>query len=546
MKEQFRLLVRLLIFGGCVFLVLGGCKAPDNPTAAPVTATPEATKILPDLPTVEINTPTHEQPTPEGTPSLTLSVTSLAKEALTQVDALKEKHRDDLGALKDIPRYDIQLDLDYNAQAYQGQLTLTYTNTEGIPQESLYFRLFPNGSRSYGDGSLEVANVSQDGEAVETSLTLEDSVLEVKLANTLENGESTSITMDFSGEIPRDFEGGGYGIYNFSHDVLALSGWFPLLAVYDEEGWNLDPTSDIGDSVYSDMALFDVSVNLPKDIMVAATGIEAARSAQNGRQNIRYVSGPMRDFFLIMSPNFQVSSEEVGGTTVNSYFYSEDQAGGEQALSDAVKAVQAYTTRFGEYPYTELDVVEAPMQYAAGVEFPGIVLVTDDAYSGENPESFTVITAHEVAHQWWYNLVGNDVIDDPWLDEALTTYSSLLFWEVNEGPYVFQQVLQFYQDRYDELVAAGKDDVVTKDLAYFEGLEDPGIYGDVVYIKGALFFQAVREKIGDKAFFGALKDYFESKRYQIANPEDLLAAFEASSGQELDDLYQEWLYSAKE
>jgi len=85
--------------------------------------------------------------------------------------------------------------------------------------------------------------------------------------------------------------------------------------------------------------------------------------------------------------------------------------------------------------------------------------------------------------------------------------------------------------------------VVAGDLKHFESLNKPSVYGGIVYTKGALFFKALRQEIGDKAFFQGLRDYYQSRYFSVAHAEDLLAAFENAAGGELDGFYQKWLYS---
>jgi aminopeptidase N len=208
-------------------------------------------------------------------------------------------------------------------------------------------------------------------------------------------------------------------------------------------------------------------------------------------------------------------------------------------------SLRIFNDTFGVYPYAELDVIQAPMENASGVEFPGLILITRSYYSGDRQEFFSSTVAHEVAHQWWYNLVGNDVFDHPWQDEALATYSSALYWEATQGLDGYKGMMDYYQGQYDKYLQEHKDDVITRSLIYYESRGDEGGYGIIVYRKGALFFQALREEIGDEAFFSALRSYFESCKYRIAAPQDLLEAFEAAAGRQLDDFYQEWLYSAK-
>jgi aminopeptidase N len=457
--------------------------------------------------------------------------------------------RGDLSALQNLPRYTIQVDVNYDARTFQGREQVDYTNNERTPLDRLYFRLFPNGDRTYGDGSLTVTQVTVDGQSVETQLSLEDTVLEVRLPRILKVGEKMQIELEFAGVVPEDFGGPenptGYGIYNFSDGVLALSGWYPILAVFDDEGWNLDPVYTVGDSVYSDAAFYTVDVTVRSDLVLVATGVEVHRQGLNGTTRYRFVSGPARDFFMIMSPDFQVVSEMVDGTTVNSYYLPQHERGGRRALEVAVGALRTFNERFGPYPYTELEIVDAPMRNAGGVEYPGIVLVADFLYDRSQQLFFSVATAHEVAHQWWYNVVGNDVIDEPWLDEALTTFSSGLYFEAVRGPAAYQELRAQWQRGYEQIVERGEDDLVTLGLPHFEGRDEASSYGVVVYWKGALFFQAVRDAIGDEAFFRALRNYYATHKYKIATPEDLLNAFEEAAGRQLDGLYQEWLYSAK-
>jgi aminopeptidase N len=165
-------------------------------------------------------------------------------------------------------------------------------------------------------------------------------------------------------------------------------------------------------------------------------------------------------------------------------------------------------------------------------------------YEDPSDPSFIIATAHEVAHQWWYNVVGNDVFEEPWLDEALTTYSSGIYSQEAIGQEWYQGLVDFWEARYDQLLAEGEDDLVTGSLEYYE---DPGrraSYGGVVYTKGALFFKDLREEIGDQAFFTALQSYYQNYQFEIATGQDLLDAFEAAAGRQLDDFYDQWLFTA--
>jgi hypothetical protein len=449
--------------------------------------------------------------------------------------------------LNNLPHYTLRVELAPDGLSFQGQMTLVYTNTEPVQLDELLLRLFPNGGKSYGDGKLDILPpVTVSGQEVQAAAEAADpSLFYLPLPGGLEPGASTRLSLVFRGVVPQDFGGDdnpdAYGLYNFTQNTLALSGWYPLLAVYGDQGWRTDGVSAIGDSVYSEMAFYDVTITAPANWVVAATGFQVSEEPAGSSMQHVFSTGPARDFFIAASPDFQRVSKTIAGTTVHSYSLPGSESGGEEALQVGARALEIFNRQFGRYPDTELDIVQAPMRNAGGVEFPGIVLIESSRY--EDPQSNTFITtvAHEVAHQWWYNIVGNDIFTDPWLDEGLTTYSSFVYYEFALGDQAYQGILDFYQERYDKLVEDGNDDRITNSLGYFEK-EHPERYGAVVYTKGALFFDAVRQEIGEQAFFAALRGYYQKEQYRVAAPGDLLGAFEHAAGRELDELFQRWLF----
>lgn len=461
--------------------------------------------------------------------------------------AMLPEARADLASLVGIPEYRIELEIAPSLASFSGRMLLSYVNRESIPLDSLYFRLLPNGGKSFGDGSLQVTSAALDSQSLRFEQDRADpTVLQVHLPAALPPGGEARIELAFSGEVPLDFGGGdrpeGYGIFNLTRNVLALSGWYPVLAVYDDSGWNLDPTSAIGDSLFSETALYAVTVCRPEDVVVVATGVTVDEESRDAAACIRFESGPVRDFFIMASPEYERVSSEVDGTVVHSYYLPGHSDAAGRALQISTDSLRIYNDQFGAYPFTELDVVEAPMRNALGVEFPGIVLVAETLYDTTDRPEFTVATAHEVAHQWWYSVIGNDIFEEPWLDEGLTTFSSSLYYEFALSPRAAEGLWDAWEDRYERLKQEGRDDPVAESLAYFE--QDPGVrsYSGVVYIKGGLFFREVRREIGDDAFFKALQEYYQENKYQVARGESLLTAFESAAGRQLDDLYQSWLY----
>jgi aminopeptidase N len=245
----------------------------------------------------------------------------------------------------------------------------------------------------------------------------------------------------------------------------------------------------------------------------------------------------MRDFYIAMSHDYQLVYDFVDGVRINSYYRSGQKEGGDLALHYARAALHLFNRLFGSYPYTELDVVPTPTN-AGGIEYPGVIVTAQSLYP-EQSEYLELVVAHEVAHQWWYGLVGSDQLDEPWMDEALTNYCAYIYFQRTTSPEKAQHIKKVaFEDAYRELQQNHSDRAIGGPVADFRSQSD---YVAVVYGKGPLFFDAVRERLGDERFFAGLRLYLERHRYGVAYPEDLIAALEEASGQSIDDLYNAWV-----
>ena len=308
-----------------------------------------------------------------------------------------------------------------------GTVDLQYVNDSGQSLNVIYFRLYANDPR-YAEGSLNVADLAVDGKPVATRLSVDDTVLGVPLPSTLPTGASANITLGFTATIPVH-PARSYGIFAVqpSAGTWLLAHWFPLLAGRDVNGWELDPVSLNGDPIFSNTALFDVSLTAPANLTLVTSGRALATEPVGDAIRRRYVTGPSRDFTIVADDDFASVSTEINGTTVTSYYNPEDAAGGARVLEYAVRALRLYGQLFGTYPYREMDLAEAPLRGAAGVEFPQLVFIGDSLYApatDANAHYLEFVVAHEVAHQWWYALVGNNQYVDAFIDEGLAEYCS--------------------------------------------------------------------------------------------------------------------------
>jgi len=436
--------------------------------------------------------------------------------------------------------YELTLDLTNSTSTYLGSAKVTFTNLKGVPLTDFVFRTYPNAEQIYG-GELNITSALVDGRDVVPEEFLSDrTAIRISLANSLNPGETAVIELDFRGETPIDLDGNEriYGIFNYAspEKLMTLANWYPILAVWNEGAWQAKPVMGIGDAIVSETALYSVQVTASNEWQVISTGSEVQRTSMNGGAMHEITSGPARDLIVLASPNFTRRTIEKGGVLIHHWGLPGGEDRWEEALNAASDALEMFNDRFGKYPYAELDVVAIPLELASGVEYPGVILLNEQLYlpDEERPFFLGIVVAHEVAHQWWYGVVGNDVITNPWQDEALATFSSLVYQEVHQPNY-YTGTIRFYESRVDEVKQGTGDTQINQPVNAF--LDHPEDYGAIVYTKGALVFLEIERQLGEKAFFQALQSYYADNRYQLPEPEILLDEFEKACQCRLDDLY---------
>ena len=513
-------------------LLLTACLPPrlsptPTPTNSHTSTPPHSDTPTPPPPHTPTSPPPH---TPTHPPTHT--PTSPSEHA----PALRPEFRADLDLFPNAARYEIELTVDLERATVTGHEGIAYTNTEDTPLDALYLRLFPN-TPGYG-GDLTATNVTLDGRPVAPTVELDGSALRLPLDPALAPGAKLDLALDFTLALPTEGDP-GYRQLGYYDGVLALANAYPLIPAYDDEGWNVELAPIYGDAVYSETAFYTVRITAPANLTLIASGTCTPPAPNpDGSETWTCVAGPVRDFNAILGPEYQVESRVVDGVTVNSFFYPyvRHTEGGEWALDYAAEAVRLFSRRFGPYPFTELDVIETPTR-AGGIEYPGLIVINSGYYETLS-EQMEWVVVHEVAHQWWYSLVGNDQVDEPWLDEALTQYSTLLYFEHCYGAGVAAALVeQVFQQPYEELMASGRDAPVGLPVAAYSG-ED---YGPVVYRKGPLYFHALRDEVGDADFRAILQTYFTLNRYAVVMPDNWLAAVKAVTGDEHRALYEQWI-----
>lgn len=460
---------------------------------------------------------------------------------------LQPAFTDEIETLAAATQYQIaaQLTLDEDA-VIRGQQRMHYTNQSDDALDRIVLRLYPNSRPLRNAGSLTVSNVDVAGQATTPTLSVEDTVLTVPLTEPLAPGAATQITLDFEtrlkrGEISRAFERLGY-----VGDVISGGSWYPAISVYEaRRGWWVTPIiSGEGDPTYNDIGLYDVRLTLPAELTPITNGVVVDQvEHEDGTVTYHEVTGPVRSHVLVASDRYgEPQTVEVDGVRVQVWPYQEAVGRSPDADALALQTTAAALTLFNDqltpYPYPELDVVQHPT--FTGLEFSGLIYISEEYWQADGLTLLEDVIVHEVGHQWFYGLVGNNQVESPWLDEGLATFTEILYEREQLGTSPLADTIQAVSDRLDAGMAAaiGLDATVPLNLPVADYGEN---YGLVAYYRGAAFLLALEAALGQATVAEALRVYTHEFRYQVATVEDFKTVFETVAEQDLTPLFEAWI-----
>ncbi|MEH0515427.1 M1 family aminopeptidase [Streptomyces sp. B21-106] len=404
------------------------------------------------------------------------------------------------------PSYTVSLTSDTAGTVWTGHESATFTNASATALTEVYLRLWDNYHGTCAAMPITVGNVT-GGTA--GALSVGCTALQITLATPLTQGQSATIGFDLGITVPSGADRFGHdGAFSFIGNAL------PVLAVKDGAGWHLDPYTNNGESFYSLAADFRVTLDHPTTLLVPATGASVDTAGSSGRTVTTATASKVRDFAWAAGPFSKISGTSAAGTPINVYSVSGiSSANAQSMLTTAKTAVDAHSSRFGAYPYGELDAVIDNSFWFGGMEYPGFVL---DLVS-------TTALTHEIGHQWWYGIVGDDEYNSPWLDESFTDYATdLALGKTGSGC-------------WSSVSWASSAEKITNSMAYWDAHSSR--YSTVVYGYGKCALHDLRRLIGDSAMATLLKDYAASHWYGVSTTAEFKAAAQAATTTDLTSFW---------
>jgi hypothetical protein len=398
----------------------------------------------------------------------------------------------------DPERYTLELRYeDRGAGVLTGSERIEFVNRGPRAVTRVWLRLWANGP---DDCRPRRIRVEVEAPATAGTERVSCTALEVRLAAPVPPGGSGAISLRFEVRVRRKAD--RFGVVR---DTVLLGNVIPVLAVRDNRGLHLEPYARRGESFYSLAARWDAVLRLPGRLRAATTGATVSEDVAGDERTLRVATEQARDFALAVGPLRHVQASE-GGVQVR-VFAGRRVSGSRGALRIARRAVRAFSRRLAPYDSTELDVVLVRGGLGAGIgmEYPELVFSIPAA---------DVIT-HEVAHQWWYGLVGNNQYLEPWLDESFASYShERLHPRVNfclpRRPYL--------------LVAPWRRHLRLDSTMELWERAGPAAVGEVVYLAGSCALQRLERDIGRARMTAVLRRLQTRYRHGVMTRSDVLAA----------------------
>ncbi|SDZ80214.1 M1 family metallopeptidase [Psychroflexus halocasei] len=463
--------------------------------------------------------------------------------------------------------YTMNIDFDVKKYQYDGEQELVYTNNSPDTLYKAYYHLYFNAfqpgsemdvrSRSIKDpdrrvtdrisklsedeiGFIKVKSLMQDGE--NASYQVKGTVLEVRLANPILPGNSTTFDMKFEGQVPVQIRRSGR---NSAEGVaLSMTQWYPKLAEYDFEGWHADPY--IGREFHGVWGNFDVKIKIDKDYILGGTGYlqnpneigygyeeEGVKVKRKGRKlTWHFVAPGVHDFTWAADPEYIHDKRTAYDGTTLHFLYKDNPDIKENwvNLQDKTEGLLKYFNKhIGQYPYKQYSVIQGG---DGGMEYAMSTLITGERSFG----SLVGVTAHELAHAWFQHLLATNELRHEWMDEGFTSYMSTLAENA-----VFEKDPDFpHKNSYNSYIGLANSGFEHPQTTHADRYKYNAAYGASAYSKGAVFLSQLGYLIGEDNLQKTIHRYYDEWKFKHPTPNDFIRIAEKVSDAELSWYLNDW------
>ncbi len=458
-------------------------------------------------------------------------------------------------ALKEEHEYNIEMSLNDEDKLLTVKQKLIFNNFSKKPLNQIKLNVYANAYRldakfnvvpkylsyaypnknSYGFATISSVLDNNEGTTFEVGGE-DQNILNIILNKALNAGEKREFEINYTIHLANIRHRLGY-----ADDVFTLGNFYLSPCMLNSDGtFYENHYYDYGDPYAENLAKFSVNFTLPKAYKVYSSG-EEINSVENldSTKTLTLESDLTRSFIIVASKSLKSISNTTNGTTITYAYLTDEEP--RTSLNVAVDAYKVFSKTFGELEKKQMVVVEAPYAFG-GMEFSNLVLITSSSL--KDREEFNSIIVHELAHEWWYDAVGNNQVEDPFLDESLTEFSTMYYYFKKSGLTTLRELaakklnshilfLEVEKNVYDFV-----DETINRGLSEFK---TGGEYSQIIYTRGSLMFYNLFELMGEKKFDKALKIYLSENQYKTATCNNLIEAFQKTCNIKIKPFFNNWL-----
>jgi len=493
--------------------------------------------------------------------------------------------------------YTMDVELHPDDRLIKAKSKIVYINNSPDSLDRIYLHLYPRafqaGSVKYHEylrgqgGQRRAAGFIHNLEQIEHSFSItsynlignrigqtsefkiDDTILKTELPDMLIPGDSLTIEIEWDHIVGRQLERSGY-----VRDQFNMAQWYPKVVVYDDQGWHNEPFHAEGE-FYGEYGSFDVTLSLPEKYIIGATGVviegdpgwesvkvdtswnyqewlqlfHAIKSASESDQirKVRFYADNVHDFAWIASPYCLYEHGVWQGIDIN-VLYNKNHAErwSKTVFERSKRAIGWLSSTVGMYAYPQITIADRIV--GGGMEYPMLVM------NGSASEGLIV---HEIAHNWFYGILGNNEVDEAWLDEG---FADLLTNWYLEARYPvgrdlslarryknFQKRFWHFTSLTDEnqwsaldLMSSAFDEPVSRPSYLYKNAYT---YRNNVYTKASVMLQELKYVVGDSIFSAGLKEYYYRWKNKHVNEERFSSAMEKVYAKDLDWFFDSWLHA---
>lgn len=398
-----------------------------------------------------------------------------------------------------INQYQYTISLDTEEKSYSGNLLLTLTNDTDDDWKELYFRDYS----SYFEKKSEISHALINGQEANISMNHDPTIFSITLDNALEPKQTIQVSFDFKCYLPNTASRFGY--FQENDDIYYnLGNALPILSVYENGQWVNEPYSEVGECFYSKIAAYQVDLKVPKGYIAAGSGEETIKEDEDF-DIYHYEAQGVRDIALSISNHYFKLEENYDGIMIKSY--ASQEADAITMLENAKSGLKNIHERLPRYPYQTICLVLTPLN-VGGMEYPQLVMIN------ERLKDTKTTIVHELVHQWFYGIVGNNQFQSAWLDESLASYIATP-----------DRTVQYFEP-------------ISKSINEYEDIVQ---YTDAVYYRGNRMFCEIEETYGKEQLNEVLREYVSQYCFKEAKTEDLVELLRKRLGQDVDNILEKYI-----